>query len=410
MAAAAAALFGALSAAQGVRPVLVKTPPSPLAPLAPGEQVSLPTWLPADAVFEGAVGRTNVLSLEARWLFGPVPGRPAFAWLCYSNRTAHAYVFERARGDYRDRRGVLPLAGFPECAAMRSPAVHFEAGEWFDARVRLPAEFAAAAAGAAGLVLAYIDHEEPYVFWAESAAIPPPATSSAPGTAGTNEWAQLVGSWSTNGMPYGVGGPEPILADYPEFAPFFPGVVLDASLPEAFRIEFAKRMPRVAGYDPRVLQFIQDAQDKDAPLVLAAMRALKRNIGATPEESAARRAAGGTLWGMSLQTGTYPVRFRMHAAHLFRVVIPRDDIAQRPEPTFKLLAADDFRQAFGRDFPPALRSDIRDALTAMEGLTDVFEQGPLEGKYPEGATIEQVAAIILADLEAKWAAEPYEER
>jgi hypothetical protein len=248
------------------------------------------------------------------------------------------------------------------------------------------------------------------VYWAEATALAVPAPAQESGVCGSNEWAQLLGYWATNGIPYGIGGPEHVLADYPEFAPFFPGVVLDASLPEAFRIEFAKRMPRVAGYDPRVLQFIQDAQDKDAPLVLAAMRALKRNIGATPEESAARRAAGGTLWGMSLQTGTYPVRFRMYAAHLFRVVIPRDDIAQRLEPTFKLLAADDFRQAFGRDFPPALRSDIRNALTAMEGLTDVFEQGPLEGKYPEGATIEQVAAIILADLEAKWAAEPYEER
>jgi hypothetical protein len=42
----------------------------------------------------------------------------------------------------------------------------------------------------------------------------------------------------------------------------------------------------------------------------------------------------------------------------------------------------------------------------MSTDTTPFVAGPLAGKYPENATVGQVASIILADLEAKWAAEP----
>jgi hypothetical protein len=80
-----------------------------------------------------------------------------------------------------------------------------------------------------------------------------------------------------------------VLRDFPEFAPFFPGVVLDAALPEAFRIEFAERMPRIGPWDPGVLAAITNAPDKDAPLVLAMLNVLRRS-GGRPRRSLRRGA------------------------------------------------------------------------------------------------------------------------
>jgi hypothetical protein len=196
-----------------------------------------------------------------------------------------------------------------------------------------------------------------------------------------------------------------VLRDFPEFAPFFPGVVLDAAIPEAFRIEFAERMPRIGPWDPGVLAAITNAPDKDAPLVLAALKVAQRSGGAAEE----RLAVDAVLHAMS-QDGQLPLLFRLHAAHTFPIHIPYDEFMTRTEPHFKLLAADELRGVGGRDFPNVPRADVRAGLTALASDTTPFVAGPLAGKYPENATVGQVASIILADLETMWAAEPYEER
>jgi hypothetical protein len=242
------------------------------------------------------------------------------------------------------------------------------------------------------------------VYWAEATALAVPAPAQESGVCGSNEWAQLLGYWSTNGIPYGVGGPEQVLADFPEFAPFFPGVVLDAALPEAFRIEFAERMPG-ATYDPAVFAFVTNAVDKTAPLVVAALRVLSRVSGTTPEQKAAVDAMGDAVYAMS-QDAQHPLLFRLHAAHRFRSRVPYKEFRERTEPEFKLLAAHELRSAQGADFSNALRAELRAGLTTLSTDTTPFVAGPLAGKYPENATVGQVAAIILADLEAKWAAEP----
>jgi hypothetical protein len=410
--AAAAALLGALCAAQGVRPVLVKTPPSPLAP---GEEVAPPAWLPADALFEGAAGRTNVVTLEARWLFAPVAGRPAYAWLSYSNRTAHACLFERVLGDYRDRRGVLPLAvaadgvrqalaGFPDCAGLLSPGAHFESGERQSERVRLPASTVDAAAGAAGLVFAYVDHEEPYVFWAESAALPVPAASTEPGTAGTNEWAQLVGFWAAHGMGYPA-RPSEILSEFPEFAPFFPGVVLDASLPEAFRIEFANRMPLVDAYDPAVAAFITNAVDKTAPLVFAAIDAFRRQNPAQDAGGEDWDAAAAQFRAMAADA-TLPRTFRLRLFRSFTKPPWYAAFVAQTDPHFRLTAAHAILPNRASLYQASRRDAIRQGLQALTGDTAPFDAAATRDASLQGKTVGEVATLFLAEFEAKWAAEP----
>ena len=53
---------------------------------------------------------------------------------------------------------------------------------------------------------------------------------------------------------------------------------------------------------------------------------------------------------------------------------------------------------------------LRARLTAILSDTTPFVPGPLAGKYPENATVGQVAATVLADIEAMWTAEAYEPR
>jgi hypothetical protein len=301
---------------------------------------------------------------------------------------------------------ALQAEGIPPFDVSIPDLREFGTGAVWRTVFRLPSATLAAAADSQGLVLAYAARQERHevVYWADCAPLAVPVAAPGPGVAGTNEWRSLVGYWATNGIPHGPAGMPDVLRDFPEFAPFFPGVVLDATLPEAFRIEFAERMPG-ATYDPAVFAFVTNAVDKTAPLVVAALRVLSRVSGTTPEQKAAVDAMGDAVYAMS-QDAQHPLLFRLHAAHRFRSRVPYKEFRERTEPEFKLLAAHELRSAQGADFSNALRAELRAGLTTLSTDTTPFVAGPLAGKYPESATVGQVAAIILADLEAKWAAEP----
>jgi hypothetical protein len=118
---------------------------------------------------------------------------------------------------------------------------------------------------------------------------------------------------------------------------------------------------------------------------------------------------GDAIYAMS-QDAQYPLLFRLHAARLFSGKTGYEEFVARTEPHLKLLAADEMRDVGGRDFPDAARAVVGAGLAALTSDTTPFVAGPLAGKYPENATVGQVAAIILADLQAMWTAEPYEER
>jgi hypothetical protein len=281
--------------------------------------------------------------------------------------------------------------------------------------VPLPLETQNLLAGAQGLSVAYhcATVKAPtgsVEAWVEAGPLPvAPSGADHPEPLTQSEWAAWVLGWSQQSQQ-GVGlWPQDVLEDHPDAAPFFPGVVLDASLPEAFRVHFAEWMPGVDAWDPCVLAAVTNAPDKDAPLVLAMLNVLRRSGGPSPEERAARRAVNQTLYVMS-QDAQNPLLFRLHAAHMFRVGTPYQDFMVRTEPHFKLLAADELRGVGGRDFPTVPRTEVRAGLTALVSDATPFVAGPLAGKYPANATVGQVASIILADLEAMWAAEPYEER
>jgi hypothetical protein len=228
-----------------------------------------------------------------------------------------------------------------------------------------------------------------------------PALAPEPGAAGTNEWQSLVGYWSTNGIPHGPAGMPDVLRDFPEFAPFFPGVVLDATLPEAFRIEFAERMPRIGPWDPGVLAAITNAPDKDAPLVLAALKVAQRSGGAAEE----RLAVDAILYAMS-QDAQNPLLFRMHAAHTFPMQSWYKEFLARTEPEFKLLCAYGIREYDIETYTEAKRDTIRQGLQPLLSSTEPFEPGPLRGSLPADQTIGQTAQRFLTEFEARWTANP----
>jgi hypothetical protein len=118
---------------------------------------------------------------------------------------------------------------------------------------------------------------------------------------------------------------------------------------------------------------------------------------------------GDAVYAMS-QDAQHPLLFRLHAAHKFSAKTGYDEFVSRAEPHFKLLASDELRGVGGRDFPDAARTVVRAGLEAITTDTTPFVAGPIAGKFPEGATVGQAATTILADLEAMWAAEPYEAR
>jgi hypothetical protein len=390
-------------------------PPLPV----PAQLAPIPDWVPASMRGNRPGGADGVLATGAAWVVPPPPGRPGIVAVTFSNRMAQAVLAPRTGSPFAEGKGGMlcfavgagggwtALDGFPRREVFGPDEQLLAAGVTFRRSFRLPPGLLAGAAGSEGLALAYAARQEAddLVYWAACPPLPVPPVAPEPGTAGTNEWRSLAAYWATNAIPYGPAGVQDVLRDYPEFAAFFPGVVLDTALPEAFRIEFAERMPIVDAWDPGVLAAVTNAPDKDAPLVLAMLNVLQRSGGPSPEELAARRAVNQTLYAMS-QDAQLPLLFRLHAAHMFRVGTPYQDFMARTEPHFKLLAADDFRQAAGRFFPTTMRGELRTALTAMSTDTTPFAAGPLAGKYPVNATVGQVASIILADLEAKWAAEP----
>jgi hypothetical protein len=388
----------------GFEPLPGAAPPVPahiaaaLAPLAPGAQYVL---------------CTNTLAVSVRYVQPPLPGRAARVEVVYSNLTAGAYHVSGIDDTYRPN-GVRYFALRPdgsrellrdEARKELTYAPRLVAGATVSRLLRMSPAVVNAVAGSEGVVVAYaMRMSSGWYLYAESTPLPvlPEPWEGDPPPLTQADWqAQL-----TNCVGQGV-VPDPyeVLADFPDAAPYFPGVVLDAALPEAFRIEFAKRMPDVDGWYPGVLVAVTNAPDKDAPLVLAMLNVLRRSGGPSPEERAARRAVNQVVYAMS-QDVENPLLFRMHAARLFPMRIPIEEFIFRTEAHFKLLAGDEIRGHRGGSYYEADRVQLRAGLTAMSTDTTPFVAGPLAGKYPENATVGQVAAIILADLEAKWAAEP----
>jgi hypothetical protein len=356
---------------------------------------------------------TNVLSLSARYVQAPLPGRAARVEIVYSNLTDgafHVFGVDDAAGPRGVRYFALDPGGSrrllrddPRDAMTYAPRL--EPGGRETRILRMSPALVDAVAGSEGVAVAYAGRLlSGLLVYAESSPLAVPAAPGGPTPPPLtpDEWRTVLTNWVNAGA-----APDPykLLDDYPDAAPHFPGVVLDAALPEAFRVEFAEWMPDVDGWDPGVLAAVTNAPDKDAPLVLAMLNVLRRSGGPSPEERAARRAVNQTLYAMS-QDAQLPLLFRLHAAHTFPMHIAIDEFNLRTESHFKMLAADEVRGHMAGDYYEADRVQLRAGLTAMSTDTTPFVAGPLAGKYPENATVGQVASIILADLEAKWAAEP----
>jgi hypothetical protein len=239
------------AAAKACATTLLPAPePAPLPEVDPAQRVPFPDWLPASVRGGAPGGTTNILGMSAEWVFPPPADRPGIVAVAFSNRLDRKIAVEGLENPASEEGGAIFcraveagggyrfLEGFPKDDDFGPNAVYFAAGRVRRYEIRLPAELLADAAGSQGIALAYATRQErgQVVHWAECAPLPVSAVSPEPGVAGTNEWRTLVAYWATNGIHYGSAGMQDVIRDYPEFGPYFPGVVLDESLPEAFRL------------------------------------------------------------------------------------------------------------------------------------------------------------------------------
>jgi hypothetical protein len=356
---------------------------------------------------------TNVLSLSARYVQAPLPGRAARVEIVYSNLTDgafHVFGVDDAAGPRGVRYFALDPGGSrrllrddPRDAMTYAPRL--EPGGRETRILRMSPALVDAVAGSEGVAVAYAGRLlSGLLVYAESSPLAVPAAPGGPTPPPLtpDEWRTVLTNWVNAGA-----APDPykLLDDYPDAAPHFPGVVLDAALPEAFRVEFAEWMPDVDGWDPGVLAAVTNAPDKDAPLVLAMLNVLRRSGGPSPEERAARRAVNQVIYAMS-QDAQNPLLFRMHAAHTFPMQSWYKEFLARTEPEFKLLSAYGIRGYDIEEYTQAKRDTIRQGLQPLLADTNPFEPGPLRGLLPADQTIGQAAQRFLTEFEARWTANP----